>query len=291
VKEQRRIRDLQDQLIREAGSRVNITALTAIDMINKRGWLQGDNGILQGADLRHTNLENADLLAANLQNARLSKANLQDAELLLANLQDANMSGANLQDVDMAQANLQCTDLIVANLQGAYLDGANLQGANLTNTDFNEDTTLPDATKWTPGTDMTRFTDPDHPEFWRGYGLRGADLQNQNFVAANLQGVSLHRADLQGANMSRANLRGAVLSHANLRGVDLRKVDLGGANLPNADLRGALLHNATFNEETTLPDGRKWTPDTDMNRFTDPEHPNFWRSNFPSSPAYKGDDA
>ena len=46
-------------------------------------------------------------------------------------------------------------------LQGADLLGANLQGARF---DY---TTLPDGTKWIPDTDMTRFTDPDHPDFWR----------------------------------------------------------------------------------------------------------------------------
>ena len=34
-----RIKDLQEQLVREAGSSVNATARTAIDTMRKRGWL------------------------------------------------------------------------------------------------------------------------------------------------------------------------------------------------------------------------------------------------------------
>jgi DNA-binding NtrC family response regulator len=49
---------------------------------------------------------------------------------------------------------------------------------------------------------------------------------------------------------------------------------LGGANLQMA----------------SLPDGTNWTPDTGMARFTDPEHPEFWRSDDPGSPAYRGMD-
>ena len=50
------------------------------------------------------------------------------------------------------------------------------------------------------------------------------------------------------------------------------------------------LEKVEFNEKTKLPDGKKWTPDTDMARFTDPEHPDFWRSDFTGSPAYRGYD-
>jgi len=37
---------------------------------------------------------------------------------------------------------------------------------------------------------------------------------------------------------------------------------------------------------------RMWTPGIDLERFTDLDHPDFWRSDDPASPAYrsKGDD-
>jgi hypothetical protein len=50
------------------------------------------------------------------------------------------------------------------------------------------------------------------------------------------------------------------------------------------------LRDTQFDEETRLPDDTKWTPDADMSRFTDPKHPEFWRSDFLFSPAYRGAD-
>jgi hypothetical protein len=84
------------------------------------------------------------------------------------------MPGADLGCVNLNDANLRTANLRGTNLQGADLSGANLQGAHLTDAIFDEDTILPDAeydsgiypSYWTPDTDMARFTDPDHPDFW-----------------------------------------------------------------------------------------------------------------------------
>ena len=108
------------------------------------------------------NLQEAILVDANLQEALLEGANLQGAGLQGANLQEADLHGADLQGAYLWRSNLQGANLVRSNLQGANLIGANLQGANLS-----EDTKLPDGTSWTPDTDMTRFTDPKHPDFWR----------------------------------------------------------------------------------------------------------------------------
>lgn len=36
---------------------------------------------------------------------------------------------------------------------------------------------------------------------------------------------------------------------------------------------------AYFEETTILPNGVYWTSKTDMSRFTDPEHPDYWVEN------------
>ena len=125
-----------------------------------------------------------------------------------------------------------------------------------------------------PGTDLT-FA------FLYEAILKGANLQGADLGGANLERANLERANLQGASLC-ADLQGAKLSEANLQGADLRWANLPGAslwdaNLRGADLRWANVQGARFSENTTLPDGTKWTPDADMARFTDPNQPDFWR--------------
>ena len=147
-------------LIAQMGSRVNDVAIAAAEELARRGWLT--DGSLQGAQLAGANLPKADLIAANLQEADLVRANLQGAHLFMANLQRANLSDADLRETVLGRADLQGAGLDGTDLQRATLIGANLQGATL-----NENTILPDGTKWTQDTDMARFTDPKHPDFWR----------------------------------------------------------------------------------------------------------------------------
>jgi hypothetical protein len=144
----------KQRLITQMRSKDNATALNAVDELRELGWLQ--DGSLQGAFL----------VGANLQEAYLGRANLHEADLSGANLQGADLSGANLQEVGLS----------FTNLYGARLRGANLQEAELDVAEFDEKTALPDDSSversfWTPDTDMVRFTDPDHPDFWRSDDL------------------------------------------------------------------------------------------------------------------------
>jgi hypothetical protein len=59
--------------------------------------------------------------------------------------------------------------------------------------------------------------------------------------------------------------------------------------LIGANLHGVELADAIFDENTVLPDGTLWTPNTDMGRFLYSLHPDFWRSDEYTSPAYRGD--
>jgi uncharacterized protein YjbI with pentapeptide repeats len=203
--QQREERELKAQLVRDASSTSNEVAKNAVHQLNKREWLQGEAGLLKGENLRGANLQHSKLENANLQDVRLGDANLQDANLVRANLQDASMDDANLQDAKLVGANLQYAIMSSANLQGAHLFLANLQhthlirtnlqdailsdaqlqaanlwnanlsGANLQGVKFDESTILPDGTNWTPDkTDQTRFTDPNHPNFWHS-PVRGED--------------------------------------------------------------------------------------------------------------------
>ena len=133
------------------------------------------NENLSGQYLVQTIFREANLGGADLHRADLQRADFQGANLTGANLQLANMNNANLQDADLIMAHLQSATLHSANLSGAnlwntYLQGTDLSGANLQNatllrSHFDINTILPDGTRWSEDTDLTRFTNPNHPDF------------------------------------------------------------------------------------------------------------------------------
>jgi len=193
------------------------------------------------------------LCRAILPEANLSGANLGSANLSGANLVGANLSGANLVDANLSGANLGSANLSGANLGSANLSGANLGSANLS----------------------------------------GASLWGANLSGARLGGANLERADLRSAN-----LEGANLGSANLSGATLEVANLSGATLEVANLSRAIINKTTkLDETTTLPDAKivdhdengnrifdkHWTPDTDMSRYANPNHPDFWQPDWAKS--------
>jgi hypothetical protein len=101
--------------------------------------------------------------------------------------------------------------------------------------------------------------------------LRGTDLSGKSIQYAQLPGASLCGADLRGTGLCWVMLYKTDLREANLQEADLR-----GAVLFRANLQGASVDNAQFDEFTILPDGSPWTPNADVARFTDPDHPAFY---------------
>jgi hypothetical protein len=162
-------------LILQLGSPNHGFAVEAARMLRVRGWLS-DGALrkvnlfgtdLQGAILGDADLRTAFLVQANLQAVDLREADLAGAYLGEANLREANLQNANLQETKLVAADFQGATLRGANLSGAKLGGANLEGTDLRGALFDGDTVLPDKTRWTETTDIGRFTDPNHPEFWR----------------------------------------------------------------------------------------------------------------------------
>ena len=199
--ESRRIRERNERLVREIGSRVNDIAKQAVDEARKLGLLYSGSQMLKGvnldlADLEDTNLSGLDLKdnhfdLANLNRVNFSYANLKGAYFFRAKLTDADLSMANLFSVyarladfngaDFQNTNLQHAKLTESNLCNVNFCGANLVNALISGIEMNENTILPDAEVisfdkdgnfiydkyWTPETDMTRYTDPEHPDFWQ----------------------------------------------------------------------------------------------------------------------------
>jgi uncharacterized protein YjbI with pentapeptide repeats len=163
-------------------------------------------------------------------------------------LTGANLYNAKLQESDLTQANLEAAQLGLANLQKCYLGGASLKIADLHLANLSE-------------SDMVT-----------------ANLKQAFLRSANLEKANLHRANLQQADFYNANLKSSYLGHANLEQADFEKANLQQAFLQDAYLYNARnLNSARFDTTVILPDKQYWTPNIDMTRYTDPNHPDFWQ--------------
>jgi hypothetical protein len=175
----------RQQLRNQLGSGINEVAIRAAEELRASGWLT--DGSLQGEDLRVANLEKAklwqaDLQGVNFQWAKLQGANLNDSVLAGANLTQANLTATRLRGADLRGANctgakmyraylaaafLQGAKLNHAHLEGARLTGADLEGADVTGAHMDALTILPDGVPWSETTDLRRFTDPAHPDYFQ----------------------------------------------------------------------------------------------------------------------------
>jgi hypothetical protein len=241
-------------------------------------WLLSDQRQPQKTAIETTFIDATELPMQDEERESKKMERLADA---LRSLRDAHTPEARQTIIDrlvrrgtlLREVNLMNYDLFRANFRGADLHGANLTNCIL-----------------------------------RAADLRRANLQNANLSAAQLIEANLSGADLSGATMDRCYLSGADLSNArmigtrvncslwgvHLQGADLQDADLSGAelfrtNLTDANLAGVSLADAKINKDTILPDGNPWNQRVDIARFTDPAHPNFWRSDTPTSPAFRGE--
>ena len=265
----------QQSLIENLGSDDLALALQAVEELRSLEWLY--DGSLEGLSLQGANLQGADLFMANLQGADLRTAQLQGTNLFMANLiraklQKANMAKAILTEAKLAGANLEEAHLWHAEVSPADLTHANLRSASLWSINL-LGSTLDGAVLDLADIRRARLAKAS----LRGASLRGAFLQGAHLVfaqceRANLSGSSMEHADMRGCNLERANLRAANLTEANLSTANLAGADLNGAYLGDAQLNGA-----NFSPETILPDGSHWTPQSDVNSFTDPANPVYMR--------------
>jgi uncharacterized protein YjbI with pentapeptide repeats len=184
---ERQLLDLRNQIVRDITSSNSTFALRSIREARDNKMLfdgtmanlRLDDANLSSGDLRGANLERTILQRADLSFSHLEQANLCGCNLTSAKLTGAHLKEARLVDAELWSADLSNADLTGADLSGTYLCRANLVGANLTKVKFSTRTVLPDAEDigeflepvydryWTTEIDMRRYTDPDHPEFWK----------------------------------------------------------------------------------------------------------------------------
>jgi hypothetical protein len=187
------------------------------------------------------------------QKGWLHDGTLCDAYLACASLRDADLARARLQRADLHRAELAGAHLYRASLREADLSFANLEGAQI-----------------------------EHANLAR------SDLSFAKLAGASMERANVTRSDLSFSSLAEASLESASLTRSNLSHADLTGSNLQGANLRGADLKFAHLSEVQFDEATELPDGSGWAQHSDLSRFTYPKHPDFWRSDDPESPAYRG---
>lgn len=162
----------------------------------------------------------------------------------------AGLVAANLENATLFKADLRDSNLVGANVRGAFLMQANVSGADFGSADVS------------------------------GAKLTKANVSGTRFAATNVSRARLILANVSGAEFQCANVSGANFGSADVRGV----------NFYNASLRDVNFQKAIFDEETIMPDAKEirrlfrpskydkyWTPETDMTRYTDPNHPDFWQ--------------
>jgi uncharacterized protein YjbI with pentapeptide repeats len=245
----------------------------AILELRAHGWLQ--DGILEGANLKHVHFQHSNLENANLRGADLRMAQMQFSNLRCSDLTDACLSKTNLYGADLGDACLKGTSLCKANLQGAQ----NLKIEQLTEAKSLWGAILPDGNLYDGRFNLSgdiAFAEAGHIDIHNPRKMaafyRSAEepigtldeIQEISFESCNT--VQLIRK-LRNSNplivqhaiqelRQRGHLEDGSLRWVYLRYVNLQGLDLSGANLKNTDLNMAKLQVADLSganlEETRL---------------------------------------
>lgn len=240
----------QHNMLMMAGNGGYSPACGYVMQLYRDGKLSGENSVLRGQNLMGANWQNVVLPKADLEGINLQHANLQDAYFVESNLQRVDFDYANLERV-----NFHCADLSEAGFMSANLKNAELSATRAYQTSFYM-------------AHMQRAT------------IRHVDLSNCDFTDSDLHGVDL----------TRTVLRDSLFQSTNLAKANLERACLLNVGLMDANLTGANFNRTRFDEQTILPDAKfvefvdgkpmfdkYWTPDTDMSKYTDPNHPDFWQ--------------
>ncbi len=184
----------------------------------------------------------------------------------------------------LTDGSLNGTDFRFANLSKANLDGARMQNCKFDDAKLIE-TWLSDA-------------DVSSSQFWRANAtgvklqntdLRQTDWMNTDFADAILWGCNLtraiiHRCNLQNVSLWGANLTEVELQECNLENAIFVDTDLSRSVFLKVNLENALFENAKFDSGTILPDSGYGQAEAELNRYTDSEHPDFYRPSWATPP-------
>lgn len=180
------------------------------------------HALMQGIQLRRTDLYDTDFSDADLTGAIFDRSNLRGALFHRAKLTDASFADTDFRPTPVG-IGAAATPSRPASFDGAVLDGASLKNARM------EQASMAVAS------------------------ARGASFTHADLTAANLASSDFSGADFSGASLKDANLVGAKLDGANLKNADLRNANLRNVDLSRAETSGAKLAGAVYRTASSLP--------------------------------------
>lgn len=248
--------NLKRRLWNEVHSPAYQIAVTALEYLRRENWLginPFENANLErvcwnGAFIGHLSFRNA-----NLRNGRLigvTNAPILDAEqgsetYNFVDFYDAKMESAKLDNCILASCNFGNAQLWESSFEGAYLELSFFNDVMAVNANFQR--TI----------------------------LEYANMTNSNFIDCDFRYSNATCADFSRSQLENANMKNSILIGANFKQTTLRHANLSGADLTYANLENVNWFNANGGNPTILPDGLIWTANTDMEKFTNPQHPDF----------------
>ncbi len=247
---------LKKQLIRQAASPSQAVATEAIAQLREEGWLSGEDGLLQGANLRGANLKGADL----------SDANLKGANLFEANLASANLGKANLESADLRDCNLRNARLGYARLVAAQLDGSDMSQATGWEADFSK-ASLQNVIFVNSNSPLADFTDAilDKAD------LQGSHLKNSRFIRTNIGGTNFTGCNLIGCSFENPSI-GSVFAMMPENKVFLTVLPDGRAIVTEENI-DAYVDDITKKDIIFPYDNFVYLGDIDLHMYTDSRHP------------------
>lgn len=190
----------------------------------------------------------------SLQRCHFTGCNFTTASVSMVNLSRSLFYDCTFAEGTVGNAVLDAANFINADFRAAQVEGASFLGAHFMATTFEQASV----------TELCTF--------------RAARFQDVQWVGAQAAYV-----DFSLARFDACTLRAAVFDHC-----DFKHVVFTSVVMSEADLTGSSLMRATFEDCTltgvVLPDGSVWEPSTDMGRFTDSSHPQFWEPEWAKEP-------
>lgn len=260
LQEQREEEALQvykKDLIRQARSRNNNTALDAIDIIREEGWLDGRKDgvkLLEGVTGAEIILTNANLTAANLSCAKLGWTDLSEA-----NLTNAELSGADLTGTKFHRAKLIATRFVGSTLHGTDFTEAII---SVTDKEILEDDKEIVRFKVRQGEQQTsnaNFT-AQAPVIFKGARLSGKKVkikqqdgsEKEKLIYLDLSSLDLSEISFQGATLHHVKFSASILKNCNFTQTSLTNVYFTEATLSGARFSGKFQSEKQDNEDEVI---------------------------------------